>query len=351
MHRVEIDPSLEAVKTDKFRFPLGVYPVESLEPRPGYTMDFEAADGNDDEGDWEAWPDRYVFDAVLTADRTPALCRHLFMMLPLRVYPILDVIGTDAYREIDPYIAYDPVGLDRFLDVVRRWKPFFYEDGWCGFGAMCDDPFFYVFVDEHKIITIRCEASLRDRVEAVLHAFDLELTEEPVGADSAAHEHRSVLVAPKDRPELLTFDEVVEIVRDEWRLVLNVDPESNVDAEGEALGVVPWRCQVRMVFEDDPRYVYAEVLAEAGSLNEADSMAQVGAERLADAAGVEWVEASLLQADRLKAKELSRMLARARARKGGVVGGVGTPRGEAQVLAARWLSPPPGGKPADGSGG
>lgn len=343
MTRVEIDPSIEPVRSGKFRFPLGVYPVEALEARPGYTMNFEAADGDDGEGDgdWEAWPDRYVFDAVITADRMPALCRHLFLLMPLHIYPILDVIGTDAYREIDPYIAYDPVPLDRFLDVVRRWKPVFYEDGWCGFGAMSDDPFFYVFVDEHKIATIRCEASMRERVEAVLHAFDLELRDTPAGADSAAHEHRSVLIAPRDRPELLTFDEVVEMVRDEWRLVLNIDPGSNVDADGTELGVVPWRCQVRMSFDAEPDLAYGEVLVEAGSLDEADQMAQEGAERLAEAVGLEWLDAAMLQADRLRPKDLARMLARAKARRGGSIGPIAAPKGEPQVLAVRWASEPP----------
>lgn len=43
---------------------------------------------------------------------------------------------------------------------------------------------------------------------------------EPAGADSAAHEHRGVLDTPKDRPELLNHDEILERLRDEWRLLL-----------------------------------------------------------------------------------------------------------------------------------
>ena len=70
----------------------------------------------------------------------------------------------------------------------------------------------------------------------------LEPIEELLSADSATHEHRSVMETADDRPDLLTADEIVEVLRDEWRLVLNIDPETNVDEEGHDLGVTGWRC-------------------------------------------------------------------------------------------------------------
>lgn len=264
------------------RFPLGVYPVEPMKPRQGYSVLFEAADGDDESGEWEAWPDRYVYDIVITADRLPALCRSLFSLLPTRIYPILDVIGHDAFREIDPYISWDLIGLDQLLDAVARYHDFFYEDGMCGFGAMLDDPFLYVFVDEHKIVTVRAEPELQPRVERVLHAFDLEMIEEPAGSDAAAHEHRSVLLAPDDNPSLLNGDEVVESLRDEWRLSLNVDPDLNVDDDGRDLGVTGWRCLVRVLLEPDARPHYAEVLLLALSLTQAEQTAYEAAADEAD---------------------------------------------------------------------
>lgn len=265
-------------------FPLGVYPIEHAEPRAGYSVTFEAADSGEEPGEWEEWPDRYSFEVVVPAERLRPLVRALTGLLPPRVYPILDFLGHDAYREIDPYIAYDLVGLDRFLDGLQFADAFLYEDGLCGFGAMCDDPFVYFFVDEHKILTVRIPADHRERAERVLKAFDLEEIDEPAGADSAAHEHRTVLLAPDDRPELLNADEVVERLRDEWALTLNIDPEDNADEEGNPLGLTPWRCVLRLAIEKQRDPVYVEVLLWASCYRVAEDASEPAAIR---AAGVD----------------------------------------------------------------
>lgn len=266
------DPSIQRVTSGNFQFPLGAYPVEPLTPRPGFSMHFEPADGDDESGEWEEWPDRYVYDVVISAERVEPLCRMLFSVFPGRVYPILDVLGHDHYREIDPYISYDLVGLDRFTDAVRRFRDFLLEDGMCGFGAMSEEPFFYIFIDEHKIITLRCEPGLKEKVEKILSAFDLEQVEEPAGADAAAHEHRGVLMVPSDKPDLLSQEEIVERLKDEWSLLLNVDPDTNMDDEGRDLGVTPWRVIVRCEYENKPAR-YAEVLLDAPNLREAEEVA------------------------------------------------------------------------------
>jgi hypothetical protein len=274
------DPTLQRTTSGSFQFPLGAYPVEPLTPRQGYSVHFEPADGDDESGEWEEWPDRYVFDVVISAERVEPLCRMLFSLLQGRVYPILDVLGHDAYREIDPYISYDLVGLDRFTDAVRRFRDFLYEDGMCGFGAMSEEPFFYIFIDEHKIITLRCEPSIKDKVEKILSAFDLEQVEDPAGADAAAHEHRGVLSVPSDKPELLSQEEIVERLKDEWSLLLNVDPDTNLGDDGRDLGVTPWRVVVRCEYESKPPR-YAEVLLDAPTLRIAEEMAFDATDELA----------------------------------------------------------------------
>jgi hypothetical protein len=270
------DPSIQRVTRGAFQFPLGAYPVEEMSPRAGYSVHFEPADGEgvDEETGaaegWEEWPDRYVFDVVISAERVQPLCRMLFSLLAGRVYPILDVLGHDAYREIDPYIAYDLVGQEHFTDAVRRFKDFLYEDGMCGFGAMSEEPFFYIFVDEHKIVTVRAEPALKERVEKILAAFDLEAMEEPMGADSAAHEHRGVLVAGES--DMLVQEEIVEKLKEDWQLLLNVDPDTNVDDKGMEVGRTPWRVVVRCEYAKEPPR-YAEVLLEADNLREAEELA------------------------------------------------------------------------------
>jgi hypothetical protein len=268
-----IDTTIERTVIDGFSFPLGVRPLEDIEPRPGYTSDFESADGGEGEGDWEEWPDRYLFDTFLSADRLLSLCRAMFSILPGRVYPILDILGNDAYREVDPYIAYEPIGLDRFLEGLRRHRDWFFEDGLVGFGAMSDEPFLHIYIDEHKVVTIRVQSEQRDRVEKILAAFDLHQIEDPIGVDSVSHEHRCVLLAPNDRPDLLAAEEIVEELLDLWRLDLNVDREGNLDDRGKELGITGWRLVVRRWEGADEPPQYAEVFLTAESLGVAEELA------------------------------------------------------------------------------
>jgi len=332
------DESIARVEIEGFAFPLGVYPVEPMEPRVGYTVDFEPADG-DDEGDWEEWPDRYVYDIVVPANRVEALWRQLLRLVPARVYPILDYMGHDAFREIDPYISYELVGIERVIDAVRRYHDFFFEEGMVGFGIACDDPFVYLFVDEHKIVTVRVTSDQRDGVEALLEAFGVPQVEEPAGADAAAHEHRAVLLAPPDAPNLLSGEEVVERVRDDWRLVLNVDPEANVDDDGNDLGVTGWRCLVRVATESHPGDRYAEVVLTAGCLLDAEDASTGAAMALVEEDPGDWVDALVVVADRLTEGDLAQLVDKSVADKvlADVSGSDAEPT-DAQVLATRWLS-------------
>lgn len=285
MARCRVDKSIDRVSVEGFDFPLGVYPVEPMHPREGYTTAFEPADGGegdgpgpDDDGDsWDEWPDRYVWDVVLKASRLEPFCRSLFAAFAGRIYPILDVLGNDAFREVDPYVSYELVGQERFLEGVRRFRGYLFEDGLVGFGAMSEEPFLYVFIDEHKIVTIRAEAALKDKVESILAAFDLTQVDTLAGADAALHEHRGVLDAPADRPDLLTSEEIVEELRDAWGLELNIDPKANVDDQGAELGITGWRAVVR-ILEPDGQVRYLEMLLTAGSLMDAHDLAYEEAE-------------------------------------------------------------------------
>lgn len=331
MGQCVVDSSIQRIVADGFSFPLGVYPVEEMTPVAGYSVDFEPADGDEHDGDWEEWPDRYVFDIVISADRVEALCRSLFALLSARVYPILDVLGHDAYREIDPYISYELIGQDRFTDAVRRYRGFLFEDGLVGFGAMSDGPFYYVFVDEHKIVTVRAQTSLKEKVEKILAAFDLEPMPQPAGADAAAHEHRSVIVAPQDRPDLLTPDEIIDRLKDEWRLSLNIDAEGNLDDEENDLGITCWRCLVLCSGPEPDAGRYAEVLLTAGSLRAAEDLALEGADSLLPETLEEWSEQSVIAADRVTPSEYADLLGDPRADEDPNKAGL------ERITLARWL--------------
>lgn len=285
MSRYQIDETIERKKTGGFTFALGVYPTAKAEPRAGYIVEFESADSDvgmpEDistlgaSGEWEEWPDRFLFDICVTHARVRSLCTLLFRLLPGRVYPILDILGRDEYREIDPYIAYDAVGLDRFIETITVYGDWLYEDGLVGFGAMSLDPFLYVFIDEHKIVTVRAEFDLKSRVEKVLRAFELQPIDEIRGADSADHEHRSVLLTPQNDNSLLSIDEIVEDLRDLWRLQLNIDPTVNVDEKGKDLGITGWYCIGRAVDPADATHrKYAEVLVSGDCLNTVEELVE-----------------------------------------------------------------------------
>lgn len=302
-----IDPAIERKSVKGFKFPLGVYPVEPMTPVIGYSSDFEPADNAEEMGDWEAWPDQYVFDIVMPADRIEHFWHQIFAMMPGRVFPIIDYIGHDAYREIDPYMAYEPIGKEKVINAIRQYRPFFFEDGMVGFGAVSEDPFFYVFVDEHKIVTVRVEPEFKPRIEKLLAAFELPVLEEPAGADAAAHEHRSILVTSEDRPDLITGDEILERMRDAWRLVLNVDPDSNVDDDGLELGITPWRCLARQATDQNPDDQYVEVLLTADSLRRAEELTHESVLEQGGDLG-EWFDVVIISADRVSPEQLVELL-------------------------------------------
>ena len=357
MHRCLLNPALERVRVNGFAFPLGVYPVEPVAPTSGYTVDFEPADGDEE---WEEWPDRYVYEILVSAERLRPLCSAILSLLPGRVYPILDVLGNDAFREIDPYIAYELVGVESLYDGLRWYEPFLFEDGLCGFGAMSEDPFMYFFLDEHKVLTVRVEADQKERVDRLLGAFELsnlggtsgqtprarksdgQPLVEVMAADAVSHEHRSVLLTPDDRPELPGPEEVTEALVDLWGMTLNIDVERNLDDDGRDLGVTGWRCLVRVEWplEDGPtdrpngqahqpngqhkeedipgprprgRMKYAEVLVAAGCWREAEDIALSAALKLPEApSGVSLTDEigpRLVTADRLWRREVVAMLA------------------------------------------
>jgi hypothetical protein len=334
MGRITVDTSLERTSVAGFDFPLGVYPVEPLDPKPGYFEQFEAAEGAEPflagmDEEWEEWPDRWLFDVLVSATRLPALFRLCLTLLPSRVYPILDVLGNDDYREIDPYLAYDLVGVDHIVEGVRRYGPWLFEDGMVGFGAMSIDPFVYLFVDEHKVLTIRVQLDLKERVEKILRAFDLELVEDIRTADSVHHEHRSILTVPEDDPRIMGPDDILDELRGAWALELNVPGEGNADEDGKELGMTGWRCLVRCIRGEDLPDRFAEVLLTADSLDTAERLATEGAARLDDASET-WAAIDPIALDRLNPDHFAEALGEP----------VGDRMAHAEVCRSRWVEEP-----------
>lgn len=304
--KCKADESLARAESEGFLFPLGVCPVEPLAPTTGYAVEFEPADGDEGYEDLEEWPDRYVWEVVLSSERVEAFVRSLLAVFPPRVYPIVDYLGQDAFRELDSYVTYDLMGMDRVYEATCLFRDFLFEDGMIGFGVMSEEPFAYLFLDEHKVATVRAEVGLREKVERVLAAFDLREVTELRAVDSVAHEHRSVLTTQGEE-DSLTPDQILEQLRDEWGLVLNIEPESNVDDEGRDLGLTWWRCLVRC-HRQKGETQYAEVLLAAGHLFEAEQLAIDATSKGRGVPRGGWVEQFPVFADRLTTARLIELL-------------------------------------------
>jgi hypothetical protein len=304
-----VDPRLERVVTaNGFQFPLGVIPAENAEPREGYRHEFETGQAD--------WPDCYLYDVVLSAEKTEPLVRDLLRLAPPRLVPILDVRGDDAYREMDPYLGLEELDREAIATMLTTARAFLFEDGHCGFGVVAEDPLFYIYVDDHKIVTIRCGLTEASEVEEVLEAHGIAGDSEPIGIDSVAHDHLDTLWTDDNRTDLLDFYGMLDTLRYEWGLELNIDPETNVDDDGRLLETTAWR--VLILLEPTqvlPRWrgpatepskapvKYAELLLAAESLVRVDELVERVARELTNYRLVD-----LVTADRIRPEELSEAL-------------------------------------------
>ena len=229
---------------DGFALPLGVAPGELRPPTPGYTIAYTA--GKDEE------PDTYSFYIVVSHERVAPILYRAFDLLPPDVYPIVEISSRDAYRMTDVYLGEDVIPLGRFLGTWRALEPVLLEDCSIAAGANSDDPFVEVFLDQWKGLSIIVPLSMRDDVDRLLVGFGLE----EVAHTWPDENDERALGSSRLRPVLaLTngpgpdIDDLLLQLRGEWRLELNIDPETNVDESGRELGLTLWHAVVGL---DDP---------------------------------------------------------------------------------------------------
>lgn len=250
-----------------FALPLGIGPGRIAAPVQGYTVSYTPGEEDD--------PDTYAFHVVISHERLPALIDQAFQLLPPVVFPIVEIGSRDAYRAVDVYLGEEPISLREFRDTWRRYEHILIEDITLGAGANSEEPFIEVFLDEWKGLSIHVPLSLRDEVEAMLHEFGLEEVAHTWPPDVEENESelhiRHVIDAPEEAaPELL--DELLLHLRHEWRLELNIDPDSNVDDKGRRLGMTLWQAVLIVESEKDQQVAYASVWVTAGSLTQAEDL-------------------------------------------------------------------------------
>jgi hypothetical protein len=230
---------LERAVIDGFALPLGIAPGPIKVPTPGYTVGF--ASGQDDE------PDTYSFYVAVSHERVAPIMRRAMELLPESVYGIVEISSRDAYRPVDVFIGQEEIPLRRFQSAWRQCEQVLLEDASIAAGANAEQPFVELFLDQWKGLSIIVPLSMREDVESILDEFALQEVPEtwPVGEDNPALEEsqiRPVLVpAENGGPDI---DDILMVLRRDWRLELNVDPDTNVDGAGRNLGLTLWHAVV-----------------------------------------------------------------------------------------------------------
>ena len=260
-----IDPTLKRLAINGFAFPLGWNPSDGQRPFEGYTI--ARLDPDLD------LPDTHQFQIAVSHERLKALLARLMEFLPDPVYPILEIISTDAYRQLDTLMSPEPMTKQEFLATWNEFEPLLLDDCALAAGAMSESPYVEIFVEANKFIIMNIASEGSATLEAELQAQGLhEVPSHWIDDDDCMDEFRSVLL---ERDDLMTLDEVIVYLQRQWKLELNVDPEGNPDESGRDLGVTLWHVVVLAVRRDQPPPAdgaWIDVWLSAASLGQVEEL-------------------------------------------------------------------------------
>jgi len=269
MRGYRLRDDLERCNAEGFQLPLGVEAAGLPSPRPGYTLEYNAAEVED--------ADSYSFHVVTSHERVRAVLHTALTLLDDEVFPVVEVGSRDAYRSIDVFTAQAPVGKREFLTVWSNFEPFLLEDATIGAGASSEEPAIEIFLDAWKGVSIHVPVRMRERVEVMLAGLGLGEVPETWPSDIeqdviSSSRVRDVLELLDDQsPDL---DELLLQMRESWGLELDVDPEVNVDEGGRQLGFTLWHAIIVVEPEDpeEDRGAYVSIWATATSLKQVEEL-------------------------------------------------------------------------------
>lgn len=272
MRDFRIRQDIQRAVVGGFAFPLGIEPGEMAPPAQGYTLQY--APGEDEE------PDVYTFYVVVSLERLGPIIQEAFRLLPDEVYGIVEIGSRDAYRAVDVYLGKEPTGISEFIETWEHFEPILMEDGSIGAGANSEEPFVEVFLDQWKGLSIIVPPDMQDEVEAMLQKFGLSQVErtwpETDENDDGLMQVRPVLeVTDEYSPDL---DELLLQLRHEWRLDLNIDPDTNLDERGRNLGLTLWHAVVvvQSTAGEGDKGAYLSFWATANSMAQMAAMVEEG---------------------------------------------------------------------------
>lgn len=291
MNGFHLRTDLERVRLGDFALPLGIESTELPAPIQGYTLSYNI--GEDEE------PDTYTFCVVVSHERLAPIVRWAFTLLPEEVWPIVEIDSADAYRTIDVYVGDEdaPVSREELIQGWLEYEPLLLEEGSVGIGANADDPFVEIFLDQWKTLMIHVPLDMRERIEQELASFHLREVAETWPNVSANGEEiariRPVLDLAAD--EDLGLEDLLLDLKQRWSLVLNVDPDRNLDESGRELGLTLWHVIAMTDAKgEEGRGAYVSLWLSARSLAEAETLAEETVERMP-----EWVFVDVYSVNRV----------------------------------------------------
>jgi hypothetical protein len=226
-------------RSGAFRWPLGLVGDDLPEPVQGYTLTLsEATDSS---------PEAFTFHIVVSHEQLAALVGRLLDLLPDEVFGIAELGSRDAYRSLDTFLSAETITWERFRYAWDHYQQFLLEDCSIGVGANSDDPLLEVYVDPDKAIHLQVPMSMCQDVQELLGELGLNEVEKiwpKELPDDRSGSVRSVLAVG----EGLAWDveEILGALRGAWSLLLDVDPDRNLDDSGRELGITLWHSVVEV---------------------------------------------------------------------------------------------------------
>lgn len=249
-YHVDMDPSfrirsdLSRVVTDGFAYSLGIGHPGERQPTPGWSCALRPSD--------ETHPDTMTWTIVVSHELLRPLMHEFLRLLPDRVSGILELGSRDAYRSVDVFLGHE-IDVRRFRSAWDLFDPLLIEDATLAVGVNASNPFFEVFIDQDKRLFVHAEPQWARRVEEVLARFQV-----PSRDDADLQIPPSALTGLQTRPILaevpgmmIETDHLLLELRDAWDLVLDEDPNQNLDGDGREMGSTLWQGLV-FVDQEDP---------------------------------------------------------------------------------------------------
>jgi len=290
MTAFSLRPDIERTVIDGFALALGIAPGDVTPPTVGYTIAYTS--GHDDE------PDTYSFYVTVSHEQVAPIVEKVFSLLPEEVCAIVEISSRDAYRLTDVFLSHEEISKRDFLRTWDRWEPILLEDGSIAAGANGENPFVEVFVDQWKGVSIIVPLDMHDDVERLLVSAGLNEVQETwaLGDENPALDNVQIRPVLADLDGMAAdIDDVLMELRHDWRMELNIDPDTNVDDAGRRLGLTLWHAILGVHRVGDTRQMAdMSIWATAGSLAQLEELIEAELEQSG-----EWLIAEVYSTDRI----------------------------------------------------